>query len=70
VIYVPALQVPRIVSLAGAAHRFRKDVHFYGVQTAVRLRHRRDCDKRVLFNVGQRCLDDAGDLRIVGDRKF
>ena len=59
-----------LMSFAGAAHRFRKNVHFDLVQTAIRLRHRRHSDKRVLFDVGQRCFDDAGNLRIIGERQF
>src|SRR5690242_6971805 len=40
------LQIPRVMALAGAAHRFRKDVHFDSGKAAVGLRHRRDADKR------------------------
>src|SRR5262249_11362068 len=64
------LQIPRIMSLSGAAHRFRKDMHLDSVEAAVGLRHRGHSDKRVLFDVRQRCFDDAGDLRIVGDCQF
>jgi hypothetical protein len=37
-------------------------MYFGGAEAAVGLRQRGDPDKRVLFDVGQRCFDDAVDL--------
>jgi hypothetical protein len=56
--------------LAGAAHRLGEDVDFDCAEAAVRLRHCGHFDKRVLFDVGERRFDDAGDLRVIGDGQF
>ena len=53
---------------SGSAHRFGKDVHFECDLAPVSLRHRGDAHERALLDVGKRCLDHAGDLRIVGER--
>jgi hypothetical protein len=58
------------MSLTGAAHRFRKNMNFDGVETAVRLRHCCHSNKRVLFYVGERSFDDPCNLRVIGDCQF
>ena len=45
-------------------------MHFDGVQTAVRLRHRRYADERALLDVGKRSLGHPRDLRVVGESQF
>src|SRR5215831_10316087 len=59
-------QVPRPMTLAGAAHRLREDVDLHRLLAAVGLRHAGDADKRVALDVGERRLDDAAHRGIVG----
>src|SRR5215510_8891195 len=59
-------QVPRPMTLAGAAHRLGEDVDLHRLLAAVGLRHAGDADKRIVLDVGERCLDYAAHRGIVG----
>src|SRR6266436_730070 len=59
-------QVPRPMTLASASHRLGEDMNLHRLLAAVRLGHAGDADKRVVLDVGERCLDDAAHRRIVG----
>src|SRR5262245_48047012 len=59
-------QVPRPMTLAGAAHRLGEDVDLHRLLAAVGLRHAGDADKRIVLDVGERCLDDSAHRGIVG----
>src|SRR5215472_4330703 len=59
-------QVPRPVTLAGTAHRLGEDMNLHRLLAAVRLGHAGNADKRVVLDVGERCLDDAAHRRVVG----
>src|SRR6516225_7973952 len=59
-------QVPRPVTLAGAAHRLGEDMNLHRLLAAVRLGHAGDADERVVLDVGERGLDDAAHRRVVG----
>src|SRR5262252_2321341 len=59
-------QVPRPVTLAGAAHRLGEDVDLHRLLAAVGLRHAGDADERIVLNVGERGLDDPAHRGIVG----
>src|SRR6516162_4879622 len=52
-------QVPRPVTLAGAAHRLGEDMNLHRLLAAVRLGHAGDADERVVLDVGERGLDYA-----------
>src|SRR6266446_29173 len=52
-------QVPRPMTLAGAAHRLGEDMDLHCLLAAVGLRHAGDADERVVLDVGERRLDCA-----------
>ena len=55
---------------AGAAHRFREDVHLDRLLTSVRLRHAGRADEQAGLDVGKRRLDDRDHDAVVHERDF
>ena len=51
--------------LAGPSQRFREHMHLYGLDRAIRLRHGRDPDERIVFDVRHRPLLNCDDRGIV-----
>ena len=62
-------QVPGVVTFAGAAHRFGKDVHLGRLPAAVAVLDGRRADEGVLRDVGHGPLLEAVDARHVGQRE-